>query len=1199
MEQTVNQFSKGLQLDTHPMVQGNDSLSDALNATFITMNGNEVILQNDMGNRRVDNAFLPPGYQPVGMKEYGGIIYVAAYNPITNKSQIGSFPSPEKKIDINDDENLGGSFDFDTFLNLTKGNISNDEYLGIKVLNTDSFLIPLTGDTSLRAGDKFAVWSTEGLAEMKNYITNYKNVDNIAKKAKSPKNRKYTLYLGVLNSQNEFVDITKTLCRWEKKSGMWKPKKYDYSYSDIYKFNDEYFIPDGFTNIDLSETIRDSKLIKERQQMAANTYAYKLIGPLYLKTSLNHIENFNYTIYGTYDSGEANLQIEGYLTYNCPDNPTNIDKQNGNENYINFDEGIPQFDAFDLILNGNGTKGDIIRSKSTYNPNTNLYSVKIVKKYSGISANPVDSNGNQTNSESNLAFGQTITTYNYTIGVLADKDTNDIYIRGLSARGSIDLALLGSGKVFLTGWRFRNDINKKETILTYTFNAYPEYGKRFDNLKFKFTDVLNSRNTFIYPKEGGLKLENRNTDTLSWDEYGIQPRTLYKVTATYDIIDEELNTKNNVTLEEPEGVERWFLSTPLFNEFYQVDGNVPDFCDFNKADLSKEEFTNAKKKFEDLMIVNLETDGGFNKKINEKSEIIGSLIKKDDPNIEYRCKHTINLNLQNNSVISIKNEENYPSQIHVSDSAKNSFAINGIKTLQIGDVDLTTNNITVDEAFKQAISLQNNQKNNKYYDNSNNCDLIDEFKGITLLECNSTTDNNNINISLEYNDLFLTHTDKKIYNLSNVFCDFYDDIKYPSTFAGPIVDWDSNYSGDKHIIKLAHGPSYETTIRGDSTTEGETLENEQHADKIRYSYLSQILKSPTTFHDSNYFYTRLSEFVKNDMFTFIFIKKVNPSSVDFDDNDNYLNYYTNYYEDIEPISINHRYEDLPVYNGYEYKPCYKYTRVWMKSTNDGVWGIFQDLLERDNTSDNDDNLKNNFQQFIKNHIDNYIYCKYDNYTLQNSNIYISYNINDSNANYTYTLNYDKIKYIFGIDCELLNNNDNIISISSNYRIGNLNFKQGNFAMNNSNTVEIDLTSSTDFHNNLQIHDSDVALDYVYLKNGNVQLMKDIVNGSNKINEKNILLENENGKLDIVGGSDNFQFTRGKINENSKEYSLLYNSNNDIEKVVDSDSRELTEGTVNNRNFKCFCQRTNTLGDSETVLVYDKVYLIKRRDNSTQ
>ena len=50
------------------------------------MSGNEVILQNDMGNRRVDNAYLPPGYEPVGIKEYGGVIYIAAYNPITNHS---------------------------------------------------------------------------------------------------------------------------------------------------------------------------------------------------------------------------------------------------------------------------------------------------------------------------------------------------------------------------------------------------------------------------------------------------------------------------------------------------------------------------------------------------------------------------------------------------------------------------------------------------------------------------------------------------------------------------------------------------------------------------------------------------------------------------------------------------------------------------------------------------------------------------------------------------------------------------------------------------------------------------------------------------------------------------------------------------------------------------------------------------------
>jgi hypothetical protein len=34
---------------------------------MVTMNGNEMILQNDMGNARVEDAYLPAGYVPVGM----------------------------------------------------------------------------------------------------------------------------------------------------------------------------------------------------------------------------------------------------------------------------------------------------------------------------------------------------------------------------------------------------------------------------------------------------------------------------------------------------------------------------------------------------------------------------------------------------------------------------------------------------------------------------------------------------------------------------------------------------------------------------------------------------------------------------------------------------------------------------------------------------------------------------------------------------------------------------------------------------------------------------------------------------------------------------------------------------------------------------------------------------------------------------
>ena len=95
-KETVNTFDKGLVKDLHPLTTPNNVLTDALNATLITYNGNEMVLQNDMGNTKVGTAFLPAGYVPVGMKEHGGIIYVVAYNPETKKGQIGSYPSPKQ-----------------------------------------------------------------------------------------------------------------------------------------------------------------------------------------------------------------------------------------------------------------------------------------------------------------------------------------------------------------------------------------------------------------------------------------------------------------------------------------------------------------------------------------------------------------------------------------------------------------------------------------------------------------------------------------------------------------------------------------------------------------------------------------------------------------------------------------------------------------------------------------------------------------------------------------------------------------------------------------------------------------------------------------------------------------------------------------------------------------------------------------------
>jgi hypothetical protein len=93
----------------------------------------------------------------------------------------------------------------------------------------------------------------------KYYIKTWPEISsNIEGRAYSPKNRMYTLQIGVLNSQNEFVDITKTLCRWEGSALI----EFNNNESDIYKFNSGYFIASSYS--DSSSTISDNSLIRER-----------------------------------------------------------------------------------------------------------------------------------------------------------------------------------------------------------------------------------------------------------------------------------------------------------------------------------------------------------------------------------------------------------------------------------------------------------------------------------------------------------------------------------------------------------------------------------------------------------------------------------------------------------------------------------------------------------------------------------------------------------------------------------------------------------------------------------------------------------------------------------------------------------------------------------------------------------------------
>lgn len=156
IRKAVNRFTKGLIMDFSPENTKNDTLTHALNATLLTFNGNELSLQNDMGNARVETAYLPEGYIPVGTCEYGGIIYIVSYNPLEDKSQIGCFPSPERTVSSDE---LGISdcrIDKTIFQSFKEGGNPTGE-----LKNTSQCVLLRNGN--LNPGDKFLVNASDSI----------------------------------------------------------------------------------------------------------------------------------------------------------------------------------------------------------------------------------------------------------------------------------------------------------------------------------------------------------------------------------------------------------------------------------------------------------------------------------------------------------------------------------------------------------------------------------------------------------------------------------------------------------------------------------------------------------------------------------------------------------------------------------------------------------------------------------------------------------------------------------------------------------------------------------------------------------------------------------------------------------------------------------------------------------------------------
>lgn len=161
-------FGDGLLMDFAPDNTQATCLTHALNATLLTMNGNELSLQNDMGNGRVETAYLPEGYIPVGTCEFGDIIYIASYNPLTNKSQIGCFPSPERNISSKELSSAEHKIDNSAFQD-SNGKITNTSIKQVLI------------DNNLNPGDKYIIYvsQTDMLEKNYTYLSDLGNTDHI------------------------------------------------------------------------------------------------------------------------------------------------------------------------------------------------------------------------------------------------------------------------------------------------------------------------------------------------------------------------------------------------------------------------------------------------------------------------------------------------------------------------------------------------------------------------------------------------------------------------------------------------------------------------------------------------------------------------------------------------------------------------------------------------------------------------------------------------------------------------------------------------------------------------------------------------------------------------------------------------------------------------------------------------------------
>lgn len=622
--QAQNTFNEGMVLDNHPLMTPNTVLTDALNATLVTMNGNEMVLQNDMGNARVENAKLPPGYIPIGMKEYGGIIYIACYNPLTNKGQIGCFPSPQRQKTATQISEITPTFKFPDVTYIKEEN--GEKWYKINSLLTKCEIFPK--GTIIRSGDKFSVglpiasmFGTNNIDSTgEHYISNYDNVENGL--VKTPMNRMYTFGVATLDNNGQLRDITNQLKRYKGEQQV----QFSNIDSDLYKFNCGYWQNEMSTE-DKDGLVSSELMDQTSVQSKLNTYNSKLFGRLFLYAKYNAIDSVDISIVGYKKSEITNdiknpiysnpkqddkniikidspivLFIYANYKYNCPDGSASLNEK---DNLPKPLEGYKYY--FDKYRNSNIIRGLLLTLKINKNTTQQLLEFNI----------PSDNNENYTvgygypvyDSITNLySFSQLFTlpiksSLNQTIEwsvtpIMRFFDNGKLINGGLlpdkGVNGSLDTGNINSGVMKLNTWNYY--ISGDRINLRWGYESYPRDNDVISDITFRFYDIAtneivfnngtvdidNSTPRWTYITKNRLSYngtfsENFDINNFISDKASTNifaPNKLFYVRISY--------TYNTVTREDY----RWMLITGLYNPSYwgtEEYSSIQDYNDFLKC----------------------------------------------------------------------------------------------------------------------------------------------------------------------------------------------------------------------------------------------------------------------------------------------------------------------------------------------------------------------------------------------------------------------------------------------------------------------------------------------------------------------------------------------------------------------------------------------------------------------------------------